>query len=222
MDINILNVAKLIFNDISSRFFNETPVTAEEIELKDRIIEVIESYVKSTPVFFKCDPYLEMSKHESEIEFEEESPNESEDEIDSYEEMSGRSTPEYGKQRTEVSFDEKKRAVEYWESGKKGRLNWKTVANSFRFVKSSRQLYRFKKQIIQRGWKEHKKQIIWDFTLNKLKSAREQNITVNDSDVRRWALEKNSEVQLDTFKASKIWIQKIKRHFRTCIKNENL
>lgn len=65
-------------------------------------------------------------------------------------------------------------------------------------------------------------QIIWDFTLNKLKSAREQNITVNDSDLRRWALEKNSEVQLDTFKASKIWIQKIKRHFRTCIKNENL
>ncbi|XP_023225647.1 uncharacterized protein LOC111626516 [Centruroides sculpturatus] len=230
MDVNILNVAKLIFNDVSSRFFKETPITAEEIELKDRIVEVIESYVKSTPIFIKCDPDLEMIKQESDIEVGKEGNldlNESENEIESFEESSGEESPDYhipspdGKQRMEVSFDDKKRAVEYWLSGKKGRLHWRTVANTFRFVKSPRQLYRFKKQIDRRGSKEHKMRILWNYTLNKLKLAKEQNMNIGDTDLRKWALDKNLEVQLDTFKASRSWIQKLKRHYRNFSREEN-
>ncbi len=44
--------------------------------------------------------------------------------------------------KTFISFDEKRKAVEFWESGKKN-CKLTSVQEKFRFVTSERQLYKF-------------------------------------------------------------------------------
>jgi hypothetical protein len=49
--------------------------------------------------------------------------------------------------KTMVSFEDKRKAVEFWNSGKKKRLSLNTVSNHFRFITSVQQLYEFEKQV---------------------------------------------------------------------------
>lgn len=52
------------------------------------------------------------------------------------------------------------------------------------------------------------------YTFEKLHSARENLVTVHERDLRRWALQKSSGNDLDSFKASDEWIKDFKKKNR--------
>ncbi|GAV08542.1 LOW QUALITY PROTEIN: hypothetical protein RvY_18215 [Ramazzottius varieornatus] len=110
-----------------------------------------------------------------------------------------------------VNLEYKKRAVTYWRNAvKKKRLTLATVQRSFGKVTSIRQLYDWKKQVVE-----------GDSRLDKLKAlrldvgkqffpAKRKKQVVKDLDLRRWALTANETVNLAGFTASPDWIEKLK------------
>jgi hypothetical protein len=105
------------------------------------------------------------------------------------------------KAKSFISFDEKRRAVEFWESSQNKR-KLTSVQKSFRFITSERQLYKFKKQVAEAGGRNDKLKIIADHTLNEFKSAKKRQLIVHDYDLKRWALNKQKEIKVEGFKAS--------------------
>jgi hypothetical protein len=63
---------------------------------------------------------------------------------------------------TYIPLKLRQEAVQYWESGKKKKLKWQSVAVRYRFVTSERQLYRFKEHVENYGTRQEKLKQIWD------------------------------------------------------------
>jgi hypothetical protein len=73
------------------------------------------------------------------------------------------------KSRNQISFEDKKKAVEYWKSGKKGKLSLSTVYKRYRFVTSRQQPRIWEKQIEISGSRNDKLKEIWNFTIENSK-----------------------------------------------------
>ncbi len=116
----------------------------------------------------------------------------------------------------EIPMKSRREAVEYWMSGKKGKLKWETVSARYRFITNERQLYRFKHQMENYGTRKSKLQQIWNYTLTKFKDALEKKLVVHENDLRRWALKEALNLHYSDFKASKWWIWKFKSLNRIC------
>lgn len=115
---------------------------------------------------------------------------------------------------TTVDYEYKRKAVDYWESGKKKKLSISTVQSKYKLVSSERQLRRWKQQIIEGGSRKDKLLKVSEYTLEKLKEALQSKLTVHDLDLQRWALQKKFELNMDWFKASSKWILEFKRRHR--------
>lgn len=116
----------------------------------------------------------------------------------------------------EVDFEYKKRAVEFWRSGKTKNLSIKTVQNRFKHVISDRQLRRWAHTINQGGTYREKIAQICQYTLDYFKAAHDSGSVVHDRDIKRWALQAQNEIGFDDirFKASKKWLKKFKAAHR--------
>lgn len=117
----------------------------------------------------------------------------------------------------DLSYDYKRRAVEYWRSGKtKKNLKIETVQNKFKKVTSVRQLRRWAHQINRGGTYMEKLSRISEYTLNNLKYATESGLIVHDVDIRRWALRAKQLIGNEDirFRASHAWIHKFKKIHR--------
>ncbi len=118
------------------------------------------------------------------------------------------------KSRQQISFEDKKKAVDYWKSGKKKKLSLETVSKRFRFVTSIRQLRKFEKQIEESGSRYDKLKEIWPYIFQKFKTSKEKKLIVHDNDLQRWATKKKLELDLESFKASTRWLWKFKSYNR--------
>ena len=67
-----------------------------------------------------------------------------------------------------------------------------------------------KKQIEEKGDRISKLKLIKEHTLNEFKNAKRRHLTVHDYDLRRWALNKQKELKINGFNASRNWIWKFK------------
>jgi hypothetical protein len=110
-----------------------------------------------------------------------------------------------------IPFDYKKRAVEFWKSGKKKYLSFTTVKNSFKKLKNRETLYIWEKQIENKGTRNDKLLLIYNSTVNRFIEAKNSRLIVHESDLRRWALNTNREVGLENFTASSKWIHNFKK-----------
>jgi hypothetical protein len=117
------------------------------------------------------------------------------------------------KPRTMIPLKDKKMAVEYWKSGKTGKLKLSTVSKKFRFVTSVQQLYKWEKQIQAGGSRNDKIQEIWLYTFMEFKNAKDNKFIVHDSDLKRWAMKKKIEINLESFTASSSWLWRFKNHY---------
>jgi hypothetical protein len=118
------------------------------------------------------------------------------------------------KPRQQISFEDKKKAVYCWKSGKKTKLSLQSVSKRFRFVTSIRQLRKFEKQIEESGSRYDKLKEIWSYTFQEFKAAKENKLIVHDNDLQRWETKKKLELNLESFKASKKWLWKFKSYHR--------
>lgn len=88
-----------------------------------------------------------------------------------------------------INDDYKRRVVEFWKSGKRGRHSLSSVQHRFRKVKSLPQLYKWELHLQKSGTLREKLLFISKYVFEKFKDANEKNKIVHDLDLRRWALE---------------------------------
>ena len=215
--INPLNVVKLLYDEISSSSNKSTPVNAKEIELKDHLKEIIQSCQESLDYYIETDQSLQIEEsEEDEVPFqtldEFESDDSDESTVSSSQTGNGSSSLQK-KPRKMIPFEDKKKAVEYWKSGKTRNLNLSTVSKRYRFVTSVRQLYKWEKQILTGGSRNDKLQEIWLYTFMEFKKAKDNKFIVHDSDLKRWAMKKKIEINLESFTASSSWLWRFKNHY---------
>ncbi|CAL8085079.1 unnamed protein product [Orchesella dallaii] len=117
---------------------------------------------------------------------------------------------------TGTPFYLKLRAVEYWMSGRNGKLKWTTVQNRYRFITSERQLYAFKEQVDRNGDRLTKFKQIREKTLADFEQAIANRHAVHDMDIARWARKHAKAIGLPGFKACPWWVWKFKRTNRIC------
>ena len=104
-----------------------------------------------------------------------------------------------------LSFDYKRKAVEFWEVIKQKRKSLKTVQNRFRKVSSETQLRRWAHQISEN-----------------FKAAIESGLIIYDNELRRCALRAQKLIGYeDRFQASNYWLSKFKNSHIIVIRKIN-
>ncbi|XP_046601788.1 uncharacterized protein LOC124295510 isoform X2 [Neodiprion lecontei] len=123
-----------------------------------------------------------------------------------------------------LSFDYKRRAVEYRRSAKtKKNRSIDTVRHRYKKVKSVRQLRRWAHQINQEGTYVEKLARISEYTLQNMKNAIDAGLIVHDTDLRRWALQAQGLISHKDFrfKASPTWLLHFKKIHRVTSRKIN-
>ena len=122
------------------------------------------------------------------------------------------SQPMRAPELVEISYTRK--AVEFWRSGKKKKINPESVMKHYPRLKNATDLYRWATQVDARGARLDKLRAINEMTLGKFTIARNNRLIVHDADLRRLAARANTEVKLEGFKASTIWLRNFKTAYR--------
>lgn len=117
---------------------------------------------------------------------------------------------------TPVDLEYKKKAVEFWKSGKKGNLKFDTVKHRFNKLNDKKQLHRWELQVSENGNRIEKLQKISDYVLDQFQNARERGLAIHDIDLKMWALRErdNTGLSKNSFTASAKWIQNFKLRHR--------
>jgi len=105
----------------------------------------------------------------------------------------------------------KRKAVEFWKSGKKARYSLlSTLQHRFKKIKSLPQLYQ--ENFLQKSGTHREKLLyISEYILEKFRNANDENRIIHDLDLWRWALEANEKINFLHFKAEATWILNFKR-----------
>lgn len=111
-----------------------------------------------------------------------------------------------------IDYDYKKKAVDYWLSGKNGKLSFQSVRHKFKRVTKIQTLYRWKEQIEQGGSRLDKLLLISKYVLDQFKNASDSSVSIHDFDLKKWALQAREKVGLsgELFTASSSWIYSFK------------
>ncbi|XP_032682282.1 uncharacterized protein LOC116849335 isoform X2 [Odontomachus brunneus] len=209
--INVANVINMLTTTFQIASIAQTPVTPSEIEMHNEIHDIIQNFLNVHSV--------SLIEHDYVLDFAD--PSEphgaqvveyitaAEEEEDNFEPEECIVDNEGGK----VDFSYKRKAVEFWKSGKKARRSFTTVQRNFRKVKSL-QLYRWEASVEKGGTNADKFQFIAEYVLQKFEEASDRRSIVHDMNLRFWALEAKDQMDLPEFKASKWWIWKFKNVHR--------
>ncbi|KAL1493639.1 hypothetical protein ABEB36_009338 [Hypothenemus hampei] len=170
--INIVNLLLVLFKALN---FPNIPLTEKEREIAKETERIITQACNDISSEFLTQGTLEFDdpseEHEAEIIEDEENM-----EID----LNGNDSSEENRCITEyepINFEYKRRAVEYWKSGR-------TVQKSFKKVRSRKQLKRWEDAINQGGTRSEKLQKISESTLNRSMEALEKRLPIHDIDIR--------------------------------------
>jgi hypothetical protein len=157
-------------------------------------VEIIENCQQSIEYYIDSEQSLEIDEDEPDNEtiiYEESS--ESEEDVSP--EVTGESSQSESipsspmkKPKRMISLEDKKKAVDFWKSGKTKRLSLTTVSNRYRFVTSLAQLYKFEHQLETSGTRNEMLREIWTYTYQEFIKAKENNLIIHDSDLKRWAI----------------------------------
>ncbi len=79
-----------------------------------------------------------------------------------------------------ISLEDKKKAVDFWKSGKTKRLSLTTVSNRYLSVTSLPQLYDFEKQLETSETRHDMLREVWTYTYNEFINAKNNNLIIYD------------------------------------------
>lgn len=202
---NFLNLLSFSF-EISN--IPQTPLNNREIELHETINDIIQNAIDDVSFAIQTDTTLEFENFWSSKLLDAEFVA-----VEELEELEENSEDEEEDSCTEqeiINNSYKRKAVDYWKSGKKGRYSLSTVQHRFKKVKSLPQLYRWELSLQKGGTHREKLLHISQYVFEKYKDAGDNNKIIHDLDLR-WALEAKEEINLPHFKAGPTWILNFKR-----------
>jgi hypothetical protein len=220
MQINPVNVINLLLVTFQSMNIPNSPISQQEIELKDQIEIILRDAMDYSNV-------IETISDET-LDFQEEYKDNDAQIIEDIQlhwipDVPSPPTDVCTTDYEELSYDYKRRAVEYWRSGKKKNLSLESVRQKFRKVQSISQLKRWAHHINNGGTYREKVGRICAFTLKNFRDAIEAGLIVHDVDLQKWALKAQKEIGLENmrFKASKNWLLKFKKAHRIVSRKVN-
>lgn len=209
MRVNPVNIINLLLTTFQAMNIPETPVNHAELELKENIEKILLNAM---------DNFNEIETLEDNtLEFEEEFKN---CEATAIEDNIWYKSPTDSDKCTmddeKLSYEYKKKAVEYWRSGKTGNLRIDTVRQKYKKVSSERQLRRWVNQINKGGTYMEKLTAISEFVLKNFKDSIKVGNIIHDTDLRKWALQAKNNMGFHDirFKASDFWVYKFKKEHR--------
>jgi len=109
-----------------------------------------------------------------------------------------------------IPISYKKKAVDFWRNAGGKPRSYKVVRHRFQKLTSRSQLNLWESQVQKMGTKTEKLQYIARETFEKFKTARDNNKTIHDANIRKWALKFARQVHDDTFRASSFWLRNFK------------
>jgi hypothetical protein len=192
---------------MSASFLNmpQTPTTKTEMEVKQKMENLLQNIYENE---------LEVEEEES-LDFEN-SFDISETNLITDEEWNEAEQPTYDvKEMTcendMIPIEYKRRAVEFWKPDDAVRpKSFETVKHKFRKLTSLRELRRWQEQVNRGGTRLEKLKEISSYTLNKFEEAVQNGIIIHDTDVARWALKAQQEINCPGFTASLRWVHRFK------------
>ncbi|XP_011169807.1 uncharacterized protein LOC105202819 [Solenopsis invicta] len=117
-----------------------------------------------------------------------------------------------------IPIEYKRRAVKYWRRDDSVRpKSFENVKHRFRKLTSPRELRRWREQVNRGGTRLEKLKEISSYTLDKFKEAVQNGIIIHDTDIARWALKAQQEINCPGFTASPSWILRFKKSLNMTI-----
>ncbi|XP_076288088.1 uncharacterized protein LOC143212802 [Lasioglossum baleicum] len=216
MKVNPANVINILMEKYNRNNNEETPTNGKEIELAHIIIDLIDKYREAGYMNFETQQELifdDLTDEPTSFDV----PEDEEDlESASTSKPSSSSSPDESPEELEyggIDLDYKQKAVDFWKSGRKRRLNFQTVKNKFKKLRRLSDLYRWEEQINKGGCRYDKLKAIAHAILQKFIVARNNKMSVHDIDLRRWATNENLSINLAEFQASSFWLWKFKENY---------
>ena len=90
--------------------------------------------------------------------------------------------------QSDVDFDYKTKAVEFWRSAKTRKKTFKCVKKNFRKLQSQRQLYRWAVVVDKGGTTQERQSQLDGIVMKKFSEAKRKRLIVHDQSLRRFAL----------------------------------
>lgn len=212
MAINPMNIINLLLLSFQVLNIKESPITKEEIALKDSIEQLLRDcmndfnepeFIQETTLDFQ-EPFKDVEMHIVE-------------DIDriwtaDVDESSLTCTAD----TEDLTWDYKSKAVDYWRSGVTKNLALETVQHRFRKVKSITQLKRWAHTLNKGGTYKEKIGRINKFVLDNFQAATDAGHIIHDRDLQKWALQAQKIIGHEDirFKASFHWLKNFKKAHR--------
>nr|XP_012147706.1 PREDICTED: uncharacterized protein LOC105663441 [Megachile rotundata]XP_012147707.1 PREDICTED: uncharacterized protein LOC105663441 [Megachile rotundata] len=225
MKINAINIIDILIKNYNYENNNSarTATNAKEFELAQNIIDLIDRCKQAA--YTDVETFQELvfdgnSGHSKFTSFDYDDENELQEPttsssiatVDEKSSTSPDDNPEE-KEKENVDLEYKQKAVNFWKSGKKGRLAFKTVQKRYRKLSTVGQLYRWEKHVNIGGSRINKLKLLAQKTIARFIEMRNRKIPIHDIDLRRWALQENEIVNLPGFQASYHWVWNIKHKY---------
>jgi len=175
--LNSLNVLDMLVEVYQATQCVRTPRTEAEMELKDYIFYIMESYKTNGHMYVDIEEDLSWS-NKSDI-----ASIPSEDEMDEWDAPTtcNVQTTRVNSSDT-VDVEYKRRAVSFWKRGKR-KMSWKSVQKWFKRVRCRTNLYRWEKQITEGETKREKLAAIDRTVYEQFTTAKQPHLIVHDTDL---------------------------------------
>jgi hypothetical protein len=213
--MNLLNIAKhLVYLTQTEYEYGHSAITTDEICASKQLFEILKSFKNS--YFNEIHTYdtLELADEYDELTDNEETDDKyveatdqeegSDSEADDYDEN------EHSDLKNNFTLEEMENVIKWVDEHPNARFT--TISHRFRKIKSMKYILRFRKYIENTGIQLEKLKQIKDFMFNEfyLKRTIEKEV-VHDDDLELYAIQKARELNWDTFKASKSFINTFKK-----------
>lgn len=211
MKVNPLNVIRLLLATFEAMNIAETPINDAEIQLKEQFEKVLINCMED----FNGIEVMEDETLDFQEPFKQYAVNAIEDTALSTD-VADSNSDSCSADEEELNYENKRKAVEYWRSGKRKNYSIETVRKRYRYVKSVRQLRRWAHQLNQGGTYKEKLHRISEYVLKNLQTAVNAGHIIHDIDLQKWALQAQKEIGHEDvrFKASHHWLWKFKKSHR--------
>ncbi|CAF1345520.1 unnamed protein product [Rotaria sordida] len=219
--MHLLNIAKHLFHLAQTEYGSEnSPTTNDEIFTAQRLFEVLKSFKDS--YFSELYTYdtLEYEDEYDETTDEDESDDEIMDEEESDNEMDDYDENEQFDLKSRFTLEEMENIIEWVDQHPNARFA--TISNRFKKIKHRNYITRFRQYIEKDGTRLQKLKQIKEFMFNKFYRKRTiEKEAIHDADLELYAIQKARELNWDTFKAGKTFINSFKRENRISSRRYN-
>ena len=207
--MNLLNITKhLLYLAETEYASGNSTTTADEIFAAERLFEILKSFK---------DSYFNQLYSYDTLQFEDEF-DEMTDEEESGDEIDGES--ESSDIKSGFTLEEMEDIVEWVDQHPNA--GFATISHRFRKVKYMHYIPRFRKYIENNGTRFEKLKQIKEFMFNEFYTKRTvEKEAVHDADLELFAVQKARELDWDTFKASKSFINTFKKEHRISSRRYN-